>query len=131
MKIFIAAALLIAILGNKCKQEEKPLKDKIEEVYDIKWWHSYEEDSAGFKFYRPDTFQFPPSRGREGFILQKDNQLVWLGIAATDGTEKIKGSWVLGPSSELQFNFKEGERKLLFDVISIGKDKIILNPKDK
>ena len=42
------------------------------------WTHSREEDSEGIKVYRPNEYNFPPSRGREGFEL---------GVALPSGKE--------------------------------------------
>ncbi|RNI26339.1 hypothetical protein EFB08_13845 [Rufibacter latericius] len=62
-------------------------------VYGNTWLNSYEEDSADVKFYRPNTFDFPPSRGRTGFMIEQDGRFLRYGIAPTDGLEEQPGRW--------------------------------------
>ncbi|MGV3539184.1 MAG: hypothetical protein ACO1OQ_05195 [Rufibacter sp.] len=62
-------------------------------VYGQTWLYSYEEDSADVRTYRPNTFSFPPSRGRTGFMVQKNGTFVRYGIAPTDGLEEQPGAW--------------------------------------
>jgi hypothetical protein len=57
------------------------------------WIHSREEDTEKVKVYRPSNYQFPPSRGRDGFELKKDGEFIQYGIGATDRPQKITGTW--------------------------------------
>jgi hypothetical protein len=43
--------------------------------------------------FRPNTYPFPPARGREGFTLASDGSFVWHTIAPTDGTANRTGTW--------------------------------------
>lgn len=69
------------------------------------WIHSYEEDSGDVMVYREQGFDFPPSRGREGFQINADSTFILYGIAPTDGVQKKKGRWTL----------KDGKLQVAFD----------------
>lgn len=63
------------------------------------WIHSHEEDAQGVSVYRPVSYNFPPSRGRDGYEFREGGKLVYYGIAATDGTDLLSGSWTIeGPN---------------------------------
>ncbi|GAB3201712.1 hypothetical protein GCM10027293_25110 [Pontibacter aydingkolensis] len=57
------------------------------------WLHSYEEDVDDITVYRPNTYDFPPSRGRTGFALEEEGVLKQYDIAPTDGLEEHLGKW--------------------------------------
>ena len=40
------------------------------------WIHSHEEDTEDKKVYRPSTFEFPPSRGRDGFEIKENGEFI-------------------------------------------------------
>ncbi|MFB9865073.1 hypothetical protein [Rufibacter immobilis] len=80
-------------------------------VYGQTWLYSYEEDSADVRSYRPNTFDFPPSRGRTGFMLQKDGTFIRYGIAPTDGLEEQPGTWEPGGKNLLQIKFKDAQHE--------------------
>jgi hypothetical protein len=39
------------------------------------WVHSWEEDTEDVAVYRPSDYQFPLSRGRDGFEIKKNGDL--------------------------------------------------------
>jgi hypothetical protein len=57
-----------------------------------KWIHSHEEDTD-VRVYRPDTYGFPPARGRTGFEFREGGELTYVGIARSDGSDEINGRW--------------------------------------
>jgi hypothetical protein len=59
------------------------------------WVHSYEDDTAGAKVFRPADYDFPPSRGRFGFQLNRDGTMVRYGIGSTDRQRRDSGTWRL------------------------------------
>lgn len=88
MKVFFIGMLAFVLLsGQQCVQEVDTRN-----LYQ-KWYHSYEEDSAGVKAYRPDSYDFPPARGREGFEFKKDGEFIQYAIAPTDGNVALPGKW--------------------------------------
>jgi hypothetical protein len=62
------------------------------------WMHSFEEDTASAKVYRPKGYAFPRARGREGFELQPDGVYIRYDIGRGDGSASLKGTWKqIGP----------------------------------
>ena len=70
-------------------------KQEVLKTIQQSWIHSHEEDTANEMVFRPADYDFPLSRGRDGFELKPNNKLVDLNIAAADGTEEEIGSWDL------------------------------------
>lgn len=80
----------MGLMAAKCGST---LLDVPATVYGQTWLYSYEEDSADVRTYRPNTFDFPPSRGRTGFMIQQGGGFTRYGIAPTDGLEEQPGKW--------------------------------------
>ena len=59
------------------------------------WVHSHEEDSGDLKVFRPRSFQFPPSRGREELELKADGSTVVHSPGPVDVPEEAAGTWEL------------------------------------
>lgn len=59
------------------------------------WFHSFEEDNHNKKIYRKQDFNFPPSRGRNSFIFEKDGKVKILVINAYDGIDITEANWKL------------------------------------
>lgn len=57
------------------------------------WTHSHEEDTQGVMIFRPSSYKFPLSRGREGFEIEPNGEFVAYKIAPTDGIDKFTGKW--------------------------------------
>jgi hypothetical protein len=60
------------------------------------WVHSHEEDHEGIQVFRPVSYDFPPSRGRESFTLRPDGTAV-AGLPGPDdrGISTDDGNWQL------------------------------------
>lgn len=78
-------------------------------LYGKTWLHAHEEDTDDIKIYRPNTYHFPPSRGRTGFSLDADGTFRLLAIAPTDGLEEHTGKWELEKKNLLQVTFPDKE----------------------
>jgi hypothetical protein len=85
MIIFMAGILS----SYTCSRQEIDI-EKIQNIY---WVHSYEEDSANIQVFRPREYNFPPSRGREGFEFKEGGLFKKYVIAPADGINTINGSW--------------------------------------
>jgi len=72
-----------------------------EEALQQHWVHSHEEDTPTETVYRPATFSFPPSRGRQSFELKPDGTLVRYSIGPTDRREASTGRWELKDGNRL------------------------------
>lgn len=57
------------------------------------WVHSFEEDTKDITVFRPNNYNFPPARGRDGFEIKKDGKFIQYRIGPTDRTEKVYGHW--------------------------------------
>jgi hypothetical protein len=74
--------------------------------------------------YRPENYDFPPSRGRAGFQLFADGRFVELAIAPTDGIEARQGTWTKGSSeTQLQIRFANSpEHNFEMEVLEVQKN---------
>lgn len=59
------------------------------------WVHSREEDADGVRIYRPRDFDFPPSRGREGFEITENGTFIAHEIGPGDGLVKASARWTI------------------------------------
>jgi len=78
-------------------------KNITEKVLHRTWVHSHEEDTDREMVFRPETFKFPPSRGRASFELKPDGSLVEGGPGPTDRHETRAGTWKLEGADTLAF----------------------------
>lgn len=60
-----------------------------------RWVHSHEEDSEGEMVFRPDTHEFPPSRGRTSVELRADGTYLERSPGPVDVPEESRGHWSL------------------------------------
>lgn len=72
------------------------------------WIHSHEEDSASSRVYRPSSYDFPLSRGREQWDLRADRSAVHYAIAPADGHEKRVGTWAYSDGKQLSITLSTG-----------------------
>ena len=99
-------------------------------AYGKTWLHSYEEDSADVRSYRPNTFDFPPSRGRTGFSIQENGTFVRYGIAPTDGLEEQPGRWKAHGKNQIQVQFDHPTHQPeTLEIVSVSEEKITLRLK--
>ncbi|ARS37614.1 hypothetical protein [Pontibacter actiniarum] len=81
--------LCLLFMAVTCKKSDK----KAAELVGKTWLHSFEEDEDGVWAYRPNSFDFPPSRGRTGFTLEPGGVIKRYEIAPTDGLTEEQGQW--------------------------------------
>ncbi|GEO06410.1 hypothetical protein AAE02nite_40740 [Adhaeribacter aerolatus] len=110
---------LFCLMGTTCRQAPEAL----DPFYDKTWLHAVEEDSAEVEVYRPNTYAFPPSRGRTGFSLSADGTFRLFTIAPTDGLEEHPGRWKKVKDDVLRIRFA-AEQPEGFDlqIISLAPD---------
>jgi hypothetical protein len=63
-----------------------------------RWLHSREEDTGDEMVFRPESYDFPPARGRTGFELSPDGSVLDLGVGPTDRPEVTAGTSRPAPS---------------------------------
>lgn len=88
-KLFFMIFMAGILSSNTCSRDNID----IEKIKDIYWIHSYEEDSGKINVYRPQNYDFPPSRGREGFEFKEEGLFKKYVIAPADGINTINGKW--------------------------------------
>lgn len=88
---FVIGLSILSIVQLGCL--DKPMNNNLPSAIFQHWIHSREEDTEKIKVYRPSNYQFPPSRGRDGFEIKEDGEFIQYGIGATDRPQKITGTW--------------------------------------
>lgn len=85
------------------------------------WVHSWEEDAGGVEMYRSKGFDFPPSFGRDGFIIAEDGTFVQEDPGPADGVVQVPGRWVQLASRRLAVSFAGSTARpgFSFDVVSV------------
>lgn len=101
---------LFAILLMACQTE-----DIMKKVVGVTWIRSHEDDKNGTQAYRPETYPFPPARGREGYRFEEDETLTKQAIAATDGYVAQRGKW---------FFYTKNDKNILDIVLEIVQENI-------
>ena len=89
-----------------------------------KWMHSHEEDTDTREVFRPADYPFPLSRGRRGFELRPDGNLIEGGPGPTDRTTTSSGSWTFD-GTDLVFSRPGGPARR-YPVESVAPDKLVL-----
>jgi hypothetical protein len=97
------------------------------ELLGRRWVHSHEEDSETELVFRPDTYSFPPSRGRESFLLRDDRTFTDRGIGPTDRPEESTGTWDLEEDRWVVLREKDTNVVLRrLDIQSVSEDRLVL-----
>lgn len=83
------------------------------------WIHSREEDTEDVRVYRPSDYEFPPSRGRDGFEFRENGEFIQYGIGPTDGVQRIVGTWTAEGENQIRVSLKaEQEESYTMQVVS-------------
>ena len=87
------------------------------------WLHSQEEDQGDVRVYRPNTYAFPPARGRTGFQFDHNGLFTQYDIAPTDGLEGRKGQWKADGSSKVTISLDDKrDPDYSLEIVSLEKD---------
>ena len=93
MRLFtVLASLSVLLLAATCKPDSQTATTPLKQLEGT-WLHAQEEDQGDVRVYRPNTYAFPPSRGRTGFAFDRNGLFTQYDIAPTDGLEGHKGQW--------------------------------------
>ncbi|WP_210520493.1 hypothetical protein [Hymenobacter terricola] len=86
------------------------------------WLSSREEDHGDSLVYRPNTYKFPPSRGRTGFAIKPFGRFEQFDIAPTDGLAGRPGTWTADGPTRLRIHLTEGqEPDYTLEILSMEK----------
>jgi hypothetical protein len=105
-----------------------PQKDLKAEVFQQRWVHSFEEDSAQAQVYRPQSWDFPLSRRpREAFELRPDGTAQFFLPGASDRPEATDASWT-EEAGELVIRTtkRTGPGPLTLRIVESGADKLLV-----
>ena len=114
--------LTIMLASQSCTAQMQDIP--VDEVFDVKWVHSHEDSSEDINAYRPESYNFPPSRGRRGFKMLKDKSFINYEIVPTDGIIERKGRWKKENDNTftILFGKKENHRNYTMEFVSLSKN---------
>lgn len=114
----LLSVLCLLLLANTCKKNEPFGSQLLHKT----WLHSFEEDQGDILTYRPNSYEFPPSRGRTGFALEEGGIIKEYNIAPTDGLEERIGRWEYADNKQLLVTLKgngEPEERYFLKILSL------------
>jgi hypothetical protein len=94
------------------------------------WMHSHEEDASGEWVFRPATFKFPPSRGRQAITLSPDGSYQDRVPGPDDRGVAGDGTWAMTETDDLVLTpAAMGASPRVFRVVSATKAKLVVIPR--
>lgn len=92
-----------------------------------RWMHSHEEDTETEQVFRPSDYDFPPSRGRNGFQFNSDGTLWQFGPGPSDRPQAKRSEWELSAGDVLVISpGSSSAEKRCMQIVALEKDKLIL-----
>ena len=84
------------------------------------WLASHEENRGDTLVYRPNTYKFPPARGRTGFTIGPFGRFEQFDIAPTDGLAGRPGTWTADGPRHLRIQLDDSPKPdYTFEIISL------------
>ncbi len=120
---FVIGLSILSIVQLGCL--DKPMNNNLPSAIFKQWIHSREEDTEKVKVYRPSDYQFPPSRGRDGFEIKKNGEFIRYGIGPTDRPQKITGTWKAEGENQIRVSF-EAQRQESYTMQVVSCDERLL-----
>ena len=91
------------------------------------WLISREENRGDTLVYRPNSYKFPPSRGRTGFAIKPYGRFEQVEIAPTDGLAGRPGTWAADGPTRLHVHLTDGqEPDYNLEIIALDKKQMVL-----
>ncbi|OGX86315.1 hypothetical protein BEN47_01835 [Hymenobacter lapidarius] len=100
----LLAALLLATACKKTRSTAVVTMHQLEGT----WLNSHEENGGDTLVYRPQTYKFPPSRGRTGFRIEPFSHFEQFDIAPTDGLTDRPGTWTIDRKLYMRITLESG-----------------------
>jgi hypothetical protein len=114
---FVIGLSILSIVQLGCL--DKPMNNNLPSAIFQHWIHSREEDTEKVKVYRPSDYQFPPSRGRDGFEIKEDGEFIRYGIGATDRPQEITGTWKAEEDDKIRVSWEnQNQESYTMQVVS-------------
>ena len=92
------------------------------------WIHSHEEDTEDKKVYRPSTFEFPQSRGRDGFEIRENGEFILYITGPTDKPEKILGNFTID-SNKVNIELALIQKSSTMTILSCEENLLVIQKK--
>ena len=123
MRLFplLTSCLCLLLLAATCRPDAATVA-RLQHL-ERTWLHAHEEDQGDVQVYRPNTYPFPPSRGRTGFAFDHNGLFTQYDIAPTDGIEGRRGRWTAENDHTLRISLddkRDPDYKL--EVVSLEND---------
>ena len=96
-----------------------------ERILQRRWVHSHEEDTDKEMVFRPEAFDFPPSRGRRSFDLKPDGSLGEGRIGPTDRPLESQGTWEL-EDQRLLLRTDPSQTPRVLRIASVNEDRLVI-----
>jgi len=90
-----------------------------------RWLHSHEEDTPTEMVFRPDTYNFPPARGRTGFTLSAGGQAQTHSPGPTDRNVVAQGNWTKDASGRLTIRVPDAADHSM-EILSVTPDRLVV-----
>jgi hypothetical protein len=91
------------------------------------WLASHEENHGDTLVYRPNTYKFPPARGRTGFAIKEFGRFEQFDIAPTDGLAGRNGTWTADGDSRMRIHLNDGQQPdYTLEIVSLDKKVLML-----
>jgi hypothetical protein len=116
----------LLLLAATCQQHKPkavatPLPASLKQLEGT-WLNSQEETKGDTLVYRPNTYKFPPARGRTGFAIKPFSRFEQFDIAPTDGIAGRPGTWTADGDTRLLIHLTDGqEPNYTLEIISLEK----------
>ncbi len=129
LKSIIISALLFTLIAPSCKKNEDEKESfNLELLKEQAWFFAGEETSGDTIYYRPETYDFPLSRGREGFILKENGMVTYNAISPTDFPMRFEDAKWSYNDDILKLSIPGNEyanpRTIEFRILSLDKERL-------
>lgn len=101
--------LLLLAACRKHRLDVVTVSPKSMQQLEGSWLSSAEENSADTLVYRPNTYRFPPRRGRTGFAIKSYGRFEQFDVAPTDGLTGRPGTWAPQGLTKLRIHLTDGQ----------------------
>ena len=111
---FSLAFLIYLICLTSCSSISNSSKHVTQDKLIGEWVHSHEESLEKEKVFRPSTYDFPLSRGRDKIHLKKNNALIFSTSGPDDRPVNYEGEWLVSDNRlTLHYNGKQLTYKIV------------------
>ena len=118
-RLSLLSLLLLAAACHPNRSDPKTVAPTIQQLEGT-WLASHEENRGDTLVYRPNTYHFPPARGRTGFAFKPFGRFEQFDLAPTDGLASRTGTWTAYRNTRLRINLNQGsEPDYTLQIISL------------